>query len=68
MKQITIEGSPYATDYWYRGEYIDNKGKKYQFDISNPEAGDTEVIWDGEGPKDELGEIRQSILSQFFEK
>lgn len=62
---IEIDKESCMKDLWYNGEYEEN-GVIYNFQIFNPEIGDTEVIWEYKNPG--TTDLNAKILKQFFEQ
>lgn len=64
--KIEIDGSPYATDYYYRGNYYKNE-IEFSFEIIDRDMEDIIINWVDEIPKDNLN-VEQEIIKQYQER
>lgn len=58
-EEIFIEGSPFATDYYYRGNY-----GNYKFIVADRDSEETTIEWEGKIPEN-YEEIEALILEEF---
>ena len=68
--KININSNPYATDFYYKGQYTDKHNKVFNFELANRDSEGNTIYWfEGEPTDDieELTEIENAILDEFLE-